>query len=156
MKEVALETIDRLCREATASPRRRAHLNLHEDLEEDVQRLLIAMQPGTYVRPHRHPEPYKKETLIILQGRCACFTFHNDGSINKSVILDPAKGTYLCEIPDQQWHGVTCLSDNTVVLEFKRGPYTPLTPENFATWAPEENSNTCSQYMAHLIRTVEP
>ncbi|MCH1503345.1 MAG: WbuC family cupin fold metalloprotein [Verrucomicrobiales bacterium] len=156
MKEVALETIDRLCREATASPRRRAHLNLHEDLEEDVQRLLIAMQPGTYVRPHRHPEPYKKETLIILQGRCACFTFHNDGSINKSVILDPAKGTYLCEIPDQQWHGVTCLSDNTVVLEFKRGPYTPLTPENFATWAPEENSNTCSEYMVHLIRTVEP
>ena len=133
MKEVALETIDRLCREATASPRRRAHLNLHEDLEEDVQRLLIAMQPGTYVRPHRHPEPYKK-----------------------AVILDSAKGTYLCEIPDQQWHGVTCLSDNTVVLEFKRGPYTPLTLENFATWAPEENSNTCSEYMDHLIRTVEP
>ena len=102
MKNVDQQTLDKLCREATASPRRRAHLNLHEDLEEDVQRLLIAMQPDTYIRPHRHPEPYKKETLIILQGRCACMTFHNDGSVDQSTILDPAKGTYLCEFPDQQ------------------------------------------------------
>ena len=154
MKNVDQQTLDKLCREATASPRRRAHLNLHEDLEEDVQRLLIAMQPDTYIRPHRHPEPYKKETLIILQGRCACMTFHNDGSVDQSTILDPAKGTYLCEFPDQQWHGVTWLTNDTVIVEFKRGPYAPLTPENFAPWALEEGSDDCPAYLDSLIARI--
>ena len=153
MKGIDQEIIDTLCREADAAPRRRAHLNLHDDLEEDVQRLLIAMQPGTYIRPHRHPEPYKKETLVVLQGRCACFTFADDGSIENSTVLDPIKGTHLCEFPDLGWHSVVCLTKNTVVLEFKRGPYAPLAPENFAPWAPKEGSDACPAYVKSLVAT---
>jgi cupin fold WbuC family metalloprotein len=154
MKQVDQKIIDKLCREATASPRRRAHLNLHEDLEEDVQRLLIAMHPGTYIRPHRHPEPYKKETLVILQGRCACFTFADDGSVSETSVLDSGNSTHLCEIPDQGWHGVVCLTNDTVVLEFKRGPYIPLAPENFASWAPEEGSSDCPDYLSSLAASI--
>ena len=151
MKRVDQEIIDRLCREAAASPRRRAHLNLHEDLEEDVQRLLIAMQPGTYIRPHRHPEAYKKETLVILQGQCTCFTFAEDGSIADSITLDPNSSIHLCEIPDLEWHNVVCLTNDTVMLEFKRGPYVPLAPENFAPWAPEEGSSNGPDYVKSLV-----
>lgn len=150
MKRIDQATLDLLCQEAEKAPRRRAHRNLHEDLGEDLQRLLIAMQSDSYFRPHRHPEAYKKETLVVLQGRCACYTFHEDGAIDEVTILDPDTGSFLCELPDRRWHTVLCLADNTVVLEFKKGPYEPLDPENFAPWAPEEFSDACQSYQETL------
>ena len=150
MKQIDQATLDQLCQEAETAPRRRAHLNLHEDLGEDLQRLLIAIQSDSYFRPHRHPEDYKKETIVVLQGRCACYTFHDDGTIDQVTMLDSDKGAFLCEMPDRQWHTLVCLADNTVVLEFKKGPYEPLAPENFAPWAPEENTEASSSYQASL------
>ena len=152
MKHIDRSSVDKLCREAAGSPRRRAHLNLHDDLEEDLQRLLIALQPDTYIRPHRHPEDYKRETLVILRGRCACYTFNDSGEVDRVTILDPREGSFVCEIPDQQWHSLACLEADTVVLEFKRGPYVPLAPENFAPWAPEETSDTRTAYLESLAQ----
>ncbi|MBW7565061.1 WbuC family cupin fold metalloprotein [Chromobacterium subtsugae] len=46
--------------------RLRAHHNLHEQLEDGIQRLAIAMAPDTYVRPHRRPG--SPELLIMRSG----------------------------------------------------------------------------------------
>jgi cupin fold WbuC family metalloprotein len=56
-----------LVRQAEASERKRSHLLLHAGHDDQVQRLLIALQPGTYVRPHHHSEQW--EMLILLSGR---------------------------------------------------------------------------------------
>ena len=154
MKHIDQQTLDKLCIDANTSTRRRSHLNLHEHSGEDIQRLLIGLQPGTYVRPHLHPETYKKETIVILQGRCACVTFNEDGSIASSVILDKDGANLICEFPDRQWHSLVCLEKDTVVLEFKRGPYVALSPENFAAWAPPENSSAQDSYLKELSTKI--
>ena len=66
---VGCELVGELSARAAASPRRRANHNLHPELADPVQRFLNAMEPGTYVRPHRHmaPEP-KWELFVVLDG----------------------------------------------------------------------------------------
>jgi cupin fold WbuC family metalloprotein len=59
MKLVSNSDIDKLYIQASQSPRLRSHLNLHNDYEEKVQRLLIAMKKGSYVEPHYHKLPHQ-------------------------------------------------------------------------------------------------
>ena len=49
--------LDELCARARSVPRLRAHHNLHDSPEAPAHRLLVAMEPGSYVRPHRHLDP---------------------------------------------------------------------------------------------------
>ena len=58
--------LDDLCKAARNSERRRAHLLLHSGHQDQVQRLVIAVEPGTYVRPHKHSEQW--EMLVLLSG----------------------------------------------------------------------------------------
>ncbi len=46
---------------AAQSPRRRAFKNLHQDFADAVQRVVIAIQPDSYVPPHRHVEAHQWE-----------------------------------------------------------------------------------------------
>ncbi|MGA8322255.1 MAG: WbuC family cupin fold metalloprotein [Xanthobacteraceae bacterium] len=48
--------IAELLGKAASSERKRAHLLLHGGHHDPVQRMVIALEPGTYVRPHRHSE----------------------------------------------------------------------------------------------------
>ena len=71
MKQISRGQLDRLTRDAAASPRGRMNLNLHAELSDPIQRLAIAMQPETYIRPHRHLDPPKLETLSVIRGKGA-------------------------------------------------------------------------------------
>ena len=42
-------------------------LRFHE-FDEHVQRMLNAVEPGSYVRPHRHVNPVKPEAFVVLRG----------------------------------------------------------------------------------------
>jgi len=64
------ELFDAVAAEARRSPRLRRNHNLHAE-PELVQRFLNVMQPGTYVRPHRHLRPTPGEgfeCFLVLQG----------------------------------------------------------------------------------------
>ena len=50
--------LDEVCAEAAASPRRRKNRNLHPADDHPAHRLLNAMQPDSYIPPHRHLDPY--------------------------------------------------------------------------------------------------
>jgi cupin fold WbuC family metalloprotein len=54
-----------LLQAATASTRKRSHLLLHADQQDQVQRLLIALEPESYVRPHVHSEQW--EMIVLLR-----------------------------------------------------------------------------------------
>ncbi len=136
-----------LQQQAKESPRRRAHRNIHGDLDEPVQRLLIAIEPDSYVRPHRHLEVAKWELFLVLKGRIAVLIFDNDGRIEQRVVLSPQGGQVGLEIPPGVWHGVVALESGSVFLEVKPGPYTPLIDRDFAAWAPHEGSAACVQFL---------
>src|SRR5215813_5004812 len=79
LRIVDRSAIDRLAKEANASPRRRAHLLLHSGHDDQVQRLLIALQPGSYVRPHQHSQQW--EMLVLHRGRLDVLAFTPDGAL---------------------------------------------------------------------------
>ena len=153
MKNIDSGLIRDLISKASDSPRRRSHHNIHDDMNGDIQRLLIAMQPDTYIRPHRHPEEYKKEMLILLKGSCLCATFSDEGKLLNSTTLS-LSGNLICEFPDQVFHSIICLEEDTVLLEVKRGPYEPLPPDSFASWAPAEGEEGTAEWQKKLLEAA--
>ena len=71
MKIFDHKVLDELSRQAAESPRRRKNLNLHDNYQEPCQRLFNAVEPGSYVRPHRHSDPHKPECIMVVRGRMA-------------------------------------------------------------------------------------
>lgn len=125
---------------AATAPRRRANLNLHPNLEDPVQRLLNAIAPDSYVRPHRHAAPTARwELFVILSGSLAILTFDNAGTVTERIELDASGAVRVVEVPAGVWHTVIALQAGTVVIEFKQGPYAPLSDKDFVGWAPRED-----------------
>jgi cupin fold WbuC family metalloprotein len=135
MKQISSAQLDELVRNAQASPRRRAHLNLHEMLSAPVQRLAIAMEPDTLIRPHRHRQTW--ELLFPLRGRFVVLYFDADGVVTGRTVLGAE--TAVLETPIGQWHAVLSLDVGGVIFEVKQGPYVPTDPVDFAPWVASED-----------------
>ena len=105
-------------------------------MDDPINRLLNAMEPGTYLRPHRHLNPAKDEIFLLLRGKVAVFLFDEEGNITEKTILNPKEGAYGAEIKAGTWHGLLVLESGSVIYEIKQGPFAPLAPENLALGAP--------------------
>ena len=68
MKLISNTLLDEMTAKAAASPRRRAHHNLHTSPSDPVQRFVVVAQSDTYIRPHRHMT--KSELCTMVRGRC--------------------------------------------------------------------------------------
>lgn len=146
MKRIDRRLLQELSERARQSPRLRAHHNLHETLEAPVQRLLIALQPGTYVTPHRHPEANKWEMMLILAGRVAVLCFDDAGQVSARHELAPEGPEHALELPPGTWHSLVALEPDSVMLEVKEGPYRPNLGQGFAEWAPREGEPAAADF----------
>ena len=129
--------------------------NLHQSYDEPCQRLLNAMEPGSYVRPHRHLTPPKPECFLVVRGRFAAFIFADDGTIERGILFAAGDSTLGVDIPAGVWHAVVSLESGSVFFETKPGPYLPPSDKDFAPWAPAEGSVGAPAYLAALLRAVE-
>ncbi len=136
MKIMDAGTLAGMAEAARAAPRRRTHATLHEDLADPVQRVAIALQPGTYVRPHRHADGVW-ELFAVLDGALALLTFDDDGRVTRRVELHP-DGDRLAQVPPGVWHSIVALTADTLAFEVKPGPYRATTDKDFTAWAPAE------------------
>lgn len=134
MKLISDELLDGVTSEAQASPRLRMNYNFHASLDAPIHRLLNALEPGTYLPPHRHTD--KEETYVVLRGSLLAFFFDDLGNITDKVTLNPSAGVYGLEIPSGTWHSIISLETGTVIFEIKSGPYVPLPSGDIAPWAP--------------------
>jgi cupin fold WbuC family metalloprotein len=119
-----------LLAQAAASCPRRSHLLLHADHQDQVQRLLIGLEPDSYVRPHVHSEQW--EMLVLLRGALDVLIFGAQGELTQRLAMSVAAP--VVQIPLGTWHGAAAQSAS-VVMEVKPGPYRP---NEFAGWAPAE------------------
>lgn len=122
---------------AAATPRLRLNRNLHH-MGDPVHRLLNAIEPGSYVRPHRHLSPPKSETVVAVAGAIGVVTFDPHGVVQESIRLEAGGEVFLADIPPDVWHTLLALRPGSVFFETKIGPYTPPAPEDLAAWAPPE------------------
>ena len=136
--------------DADKNPRKREIHAFHENDGESLQRMLNAVQPGTYIRPHRHAT--KVENLLLIQGVLGFITFEDDGNIADSrlVLLSHENGNIGIDCRAGFWHTFVALAPDTVVLEIKAGPFDAATDKEVAPWAPAETSAEGAPFLAEL------
>jgi cupin fold WbuC family metalloprotein len=110
------------------------------------------MQPDSYIAPHRHLDPNKDETFVVLRGLLGLLLFDDEGALARCLTVG-AGGTALgVDVPHGTWHTAVALEAETVFLEAKAGPYLTYTPAEKAPWAPPKNSVEGAAYLALLKR----
>jgi len=125
---IDIELLDSISKEAKESPRLRMNYNLHENLDDKVQRLINAMEPGTFMPVHRHRNT--SETYFLFRGGLRVLLYNENKELISSTELNPQEGKYGVHIPAGQWHSIEVLLPDTIIFEVKEGPYTPLSNED--------------------------
>jgi cupin fold WbuC family metalloprotein len=145
--------LDDLAAKATASPRARAHHNIHQSATDPVQRFLVVSHRNSYFRPHRHLT--KSELAMVLRGRLHVLTFDEHGKVIGRHAVGEDAPSMAYETPTQVWHTLTADTDGAAFLEVKEGPYDPATASEFATWAPAEGTPEAGRFL-EWIKSAQP
>lgn len=154
MKNISSDLLDTVIQQAKASTRLRKNYNFHETAEDTLHRMLNALEPDTYVQPHMHKNPDKREAFVILRGRALVITFDDNGTITRRSVIKPGGENLGVEIPAGEYHTIIALETGTVVYEVKDGPYKVSDDKNFAPWAPAEGDADAQEYLQGLINEV--
>lgn len=158
MKILSAEYLDDLSRQAKANQRKRQHRNIHESYEDACQRLLNAIEPDSYIRPHRHAVDPGDELLIAIRGAMCLVTFDEQGTVTESLRFGSEKhgvnSVVGVEVPANTWHTVVAFEPSCVLLEVKAGPFDPDRPKDLAPWAPDEGEVSAHAYLKQLVEQI--
>lgn len=155
MEKIDKSLLDRVSANAMASPRKRKNYNFHKEYPDPLQRMLNAIEPWSYIQPHKHENPDKVEAFVVLKGRLLVLEFGTTGLITDSTVIDPSQGIYGAEIPPCTFHMIIALEPGTVVYEIKNGPYSPINDKNWAPWAPREGEEGTREFMRRIIDQLQ-
>jgi len=109
-----------------------------------------AVQPDSYIPPHRHLHPPKAESWVVLRGALAFFTFDDQGAIIECLEIRAGGPIFGVDLEPGVYHTFFALEPDTVVYEVKDGPYSPTTDKAFPEWAPAEGTPEARAYLAKL------
>lgn len=135
---------------AKASPRKRRNHNFHHREAEPCNRLLNAIEPGSYVAPHRHLDADKDETFVVVRGVFGLIVFDDQGNVSATRRLAANAECVGATVPHGVYHTILSLAPGSVFVEAKAGPYAPLTQAERAPWAPQEGEASVDVYRAKL------
>lgn len=121
--------LDNLTEQAKASPRLRMNLDLRNSSDDQSQRMLNAIEPGSDMPIHRHQ--HTSETVVCLRG-CLVEEFYDELEriCTESIELKPGGPNFAVNVPAGQWHRVWAKESGTVLLESKNGVWEPLREED--------------------------
>jgi cupin fold WbuC family metalloprotein len=154
MIKIDQKLLDEMALKSRVAERGRAHYTFHKSDDDTLQRMLNAMQPGTYLQPHKHENPDKREVFLVLTGKFLVVEFEKNGTITDYMILDAKSHQYAAEIAERTYHTIICLKPDSIVYELKDGPYNPIDDKNFANWAPKEGEEGCIAYIDKILNEL--
>ena len=152
-KLIDQDLFERVARDAAASDRRRMNFNFHESAADNPHRFLNVLLKGTYVRPHRHSDPPKSESFLVLEGAAEVILFNDHGAITERYLLSPGGGVgqvWGVDLPPGVWHTILPLTDRAVCFEVKPGPWEAASDKEFASWAPPDNHASVQSFLTSL------
>ena len=126
--KITQQLLDELTAQAKESPRLRMNMDLRNGSEDQSQRMLNAIEPGSPLPIHRHRKT--SETVVCLRGHLREIFYNDTGNVTEVIDLAPNSDCVALNIPIGQWHTVEILESGTVIMEVKDGPYQPLSPED--------------------------
>lgn len=116
--------LDELSAKAKASERLRCNLDMRNSADDQSQRMLNALEPGTVMPIHRHKG--SSETCVCIRGHFEEYFYDEQGNLTDTIDMIP--GGVVLNIEKGQWHSLKCLESGTVLFEAKDGAYAPLEP----------------------------
>lgn len=140
MIQIDKNLIRELYDKAVVNPRLRQNFDLRNTSEDNSQRILNALMPGTDIPIHRHP--HSNESVICLTGKLVEVLYEEEdfakdlpmGMDAQDVpsgkrfkesaryMLDPSEGNFGCVIPAGIWHSVE-VYEPSLIFEAKDGKY---------------------------------
>lgn len=134
--------LDKLTTQAKNSERLRMNMDLRDSKEDESQRMLNAIEPGTVIPVHRHT--MTSEDVVILRGRAEEVFYDDQRRETGRWLLTPGgaepNSAPAIHVPIGQYHTCQSLESGTVIMEFKNTKYDPLTTEDFLE-DPQEPDN---------------
>ena len=121
--------MDSLSAQAKVNPRLRQALDLRTTPDDQSQRILNAVEPGTILPIHRHRG--STETIVVLRGKVVQHYYDDNGNKTASFELAPGSAQVGMSVPVGQWHALESLEEGSVIFECKDGAYAPLQPSEF-------------------------
>lgn len=154
MYKITKTQLDALSQKAAKSKRKRAFFQLH-DHADPVLKLLNALEPETYIQPHKHFLTDHQELFVALRGRLVIFLFDRNGNITDHVLIGPKEEIIIFEVPEDTWHTIWSLEKGSVVIEVIKGPYNKELFKEFAPWAPSEDDSAFLEYKENLLKLLK-
>ena len=156
--EINKDFLGKLFEQAVVNPRLRQNLDLRTSTNDNSQRMLNALLPGTVVPIHRHPQ--STENVFLLCGKIVEVICNENGNEIERIHLDPMDGNYGCVVPQGAWHTVEVL-EPSVIYESKDGKYGEDGSETFDAFKVKEAENreqasaTFSNSLGDLKKDIE-
>lgn len=156
--EINKDFLGKLFEQAVVNPRLRQNLDLRTSANDNSQRMLNALLPGTVVPIHRHPQ--STENVFLLCGKIVEVICDENGNEIERIHLDPSIGNYGCVVPQGAWHTVEVL-EPSVIYETKDGKYGEDRSETFDAFKAKEAENkeqvstTFSNSFGDLKKNIE-
>ena len=120
--------LDALTEQAKASPKLRMNLDLRNTPDDQSQRMLNALEPGTVMPIHRHQNT--SETVVMLRGKVKWLYYNDKGELTDTILVEAGSDICGLSVPKGQWHSLECLETGSVILECKDGPWEALKEED--------------------------
>lgn len=120
MIQIDKELINGLFDKAAASDRKRMNYDHRTSSNDNSQRMLNALLPGTEVAIHRHAN--SNENVLLLCGKMDEIIYDAEGNETERIHLDPSVGNFGCVVPADTWHTVEVF-EPSVIYEGKDGKY---------------------------------
>ncbi len=124
--------LDELTAKAQMTPRLRQHYDLRDSSEDQSQRILNAIEPGTVIPIHRHT--MTSEDVIVLRGRALEVFYDSFGKETSHHLLVPGgvepDSAPAIHVPMGQYHTCRSLESGTAIIEFKNTKYDPAITED--------------------------
>lgn len=156
--EINKDFLGKLFEQAVVNPRLRQNFDLRTSTNDNSQRMLNALLPGTVVPIHRHPQ--STENVFLLCGKIVEVIYDENGKEIERIHLDPTIGNYGCVVPQGAWHTVEIL-EPSVIYEAKDGKYGEDGSDTFDAFKAKEAKNkeqasiTFSNSLGDLKKNIE-
>ena len=125
---ISVELLDALSAQAKASPRLRMNYDLRNTPDDQSQRMLNALEPGTVMPIHRHRNT--SETAVVLRGKVKWLYYNDKGEITETFVVAPGTDLVGINVPIGQWHSLECLESGSVILATKDGAWEAMKEED--------------------------
>ena len=125
---ISQSLLSTLSAQAKSSPRLRQNFDLRNSENDNSQRMLNALEPGTVMPIHRHRKT--SETVVVVRGSIIERFYDEDGNVTEEVLMVPGGENPVVQVEKGRWHSLECLEVGTVLFEAKDGAWEPLGEED--------------------------